>query len=788
MDDILDKINASIYAVDAQLDFEKIVAAINKRRGGSPMAENTVQSISRFIADRSPTRQHCDYFIDVLVPIAQPGPESDHSHEVLELLLNVCQFYDGSCRHLLDITKQGADVLNLFVTKDAFVRYDLTRLLRRLYSTYPIKIVTLLLSRPDVLADLVEMTGSGTSAFLRNEVLSFLVQISADPDPDLPSIIAYQGVTESIFDILMEEESGVSATEVSVQAIECLRNLVTNVKCSRYIRESGGCDLIAQFLEYALAPIIDHAHGIASIEDDDPESLQARINAGWAQTFQILIVADILMSDMESPDMKNVFVLNGLVGTLLTAGESLYLDAVARSACYSFIAHMVTGSEHIADSFVAREEPTAGLPMLWSLFRCLFDERTPIPVRAAIDSVVAAVCAASHNAQQQLVLALGLVPPVEDPLADYDELAEAPGRVVTSVLLHAAETVQCSIPDTAALAQQVWFALMAIGHFMRGNPEIQRSAMTLKMSDTSSLLQLVVRLVKNSLLPPEDPKTRASGTVVAAGAMHLLTEWTIGCPMLAAEVVGGDIELVKLVSESVCKDTPGRGIYAVFVGVLLTFSASNSSTREIVQSIMARIQSAIGLPQFNAILQDVFKSVSSKRKTPGLPPRVPYRFPMIDTLPTIGDGLAESVKALAPLFRQAVLDIYLGVDSRTSNIGHDVGDLIAAQHADIASLQAELAAERREFIDYRVAVSSGTDAILQESRRLSSLLAQLRRELQVSQVEIARLELMKAAEAVAMKQTIEELQQQVNALVANYNQLSELNGTVPPRIVEPAHL
>lgn len=581
------------------------------------------------------------------------------------------------------------------------------------------------------------MTQPASQEFVRNEALSFLVRLSADINPEMAPILAYQGVSDSVCSMLWDEEEQLVASEITNQGLELLRNLVANIKCSRYLRESGLCDHISRFVEIAVSPILNHARGIASALDDDPDALQGRIDEGWAHAERMLVIADILMSDMDHADMKFVFVTNGLVPTLLTVGDSLYLSDSARSRCYGFISHVAQGSTKASTYLTS----TQNGDIISALFQILVDERTPVSARASIDSIIAAVCDTAPEFTGRMVPLLGIGG------QGQDEHSQTVAQILTSILTYAHESLETVIKDDSALSQQVWYSFQTLGHIFRLNPDIIRSVLTLRMSERTTLADIIVGMANRHV-----GKTK----VVSGAVFQIAAEWACTVPEIPLRILQSDIRIPKQVLELASRSDESC---TVFLGACLQAAPKDP--------VLAAMRSGIDLASFDKTLRLMGEWKPEIPK--GIPSRVKFSYEKYFALPSLSPRFRTVVKDMLPAIRQAVLMAYLG-EGKTSGIDA----YMASQLEIIDSLEKELRAAKNELIDMQVKLTAGADYIVRENRMLHALNAQLREEQRVSESELQRIKVMKEAETTALTAIVDEQQTQINALLASYNQLSEL--------------
>ena len=746
MDTFLSRINASINAVDIQLEFERMVALIHKANGKDGFALAVQSTVGDFLRMSRPTDAHAQYIVDTISPLLSSPALDVDVHECIDLLVSLSSVRGKACTKLIDSPAGEFTVWSLVQHEDEFVKLGVVKLLRNLLKSSPSVMASQLLARPEVLADLVDSTRLGISSdFVRNESISFLFEVSqSSASQEIYPILAYQGISDSIFHLLMEDEHGVVTTEVTFQAMQCLVNLCSNALCCRYIRESGGCQQVTAFFEFALAPIFDHAQGFAS--EEDPETMENRIRAAWVQASRVLDIAEQLM---DSSDTKSVFVSNGLVQLVLVCGESLSLADEARARCYRFMARMVDNSPEIAELFTAPSETS---PVLWRLFSVLIEERTPLVVRFAIDEIVANVCESSELVAERLASMLGPSASLdsEDSMTAY--LNESPSKMASAILQHASGTVQFRIPDDSALAHQVWFTVSAVGHMTSRNIELQRAVANMRITEEASMMSVLKKLVLNSSLSAEQEGKDTTAEIVKTGALSLLAELVTALPSAAVSFL--DIETAKVLTDSVCEHS--SSIAAVVVGVLMLVLPDGMA-----DPLVAAIEGRIGLVTFFKLLE--------VRAGTGL------------TLPCSTAGFARVAAVVKPSIQKQILERHLGVSPVDSE--KELRAVIRHQAVQLEALEDEVATA----VDLSVSRHASRDFLVDENERLRSLVHQLKREVKIGEAEIARLKLKSHVETTTMKTVINDLNQQVQALLVAYQQSSELTGTTPGEAADSTH-
>ena len=740
MDEFLARVHESISVVDAQLDFEDLMSRINRTKYSPESFSSMTNQVESYVESHSLSDIQILKLVTIFAARLDAPESAKMTTEVFELLWSIVNHVSKISAGMVELYMGEIGLLKYLNNNDLYCKYYAVLILRKLLSCPGGRVGRYLLGTPEIMGDLVDMARSEeTSEFLRNEVITLLFKLTADTHhTELRSILVYQGLAEIIFELLIDDEDGTLPT-LSTEAIDCLDRLCRNGQSSRYIRESGGCDKIAEYIEYAMSPVIDHASGVSS--EEDPETLQKRIDSGWDLSEKVLHVAELLLDQTNG----EIYITNGLVRTLCTCGESLFLSDSARAICYQFIASLIT--EKMAQDFVDYDD--AHLPLLWTLFVQLIDERTPLPVRGALDSVVYHVCKQSGEAQQKLVSMLGSPSPEEfqdddddDPMNYY--ISQSPGRIVSSVLSHASnQFLESTIPQDSALAQQVWFSLRAVSHFVRGSVDLQRSVLNVRLNEQCTFGELVVKLAKSD-----------NGVIMSAAISVICEFLSGGGSNVLASTMMSDLEYIRFLIENVKKSDSK---FAPFLlSLLISLSGeSNGSAEVLIHSVE--------LPKLHKTVEQL---VNEKSKSVLL--KLPASMPV---------GFDECVARIGPSVNKGLLERYLASSSGKLETADCRDALLKQQQERIALLETELAAAKSDLTDVSVSLnaSAGQEFIVKENLSLWSVLRQLQKELQIVNDENEVLRKMNTTDSQTYRKIIEELHAQVAALALNNKQLTELD-------------
>jgi hypothetical protein len=632
-------------------------------------------------------------------------------------------------------------LFDLMQNDDAFIRFDVIRIMKLMASSSNDCFPSALLLKPKVLVDVVELARSkSTTEFLRNEAIQFLFKLSSDScSSEIKSYLAYQGLPDCIF-LLLSDENQIDSSLLA-EGIDCMLRLCQDQRSCRYIRETGGCEKITEFVTMALGPVLDHTHGIAS--EDDPETFQKRVDIGWSATSRILGVAQMLVSDLgNDAETIHVFFSNGLVPTLATCGESLFLSDQARATCFHFIASMVS-ARSIEKDFMRTQSTGTQLPLLWTLFSHMIDERTPLSVRDSIDEIIHSVCQASVTIQQTLLSMFSLAAEDED-LTDpvIYRIAQSPGRISASVLVHALDSLNDSVKDDAALVQQVWFSLTSLANFVRGNAELERSVINIRLTENATVGQMLLRLSKFKSRP------------VSIGAICVLSQLSASNPLIVRSMILPDFEFVKCLVE--CEDCAvSRRVTALLLGLLIV-----SGDSALVPAVLNAISERIGLPRMSMIMDEL---TNEKRKC-------------LKSLPMIPIGLDRFGRSVKPAIQRSLLEIYL--NAKPLDPETQLKSLMEHQQKRIIELDSQLETMNSQLVDALISrASADREWLLKENFMMRSVIIQQEREIKADESEIERLKKINETETGALKRVIEDLNQQVHALLVNNKQLTELVNT-----------
>ena len=618
MDDILTRISDSISAVDVQLDFERVQTRIRKKNAhSSPIGELT-SAINEFSKDHVPSAAHALYFTDVLLLSLHEAKDAADQHDLLDCLAQLIDLPTTDCTYFLDSTKDGREVFKFVKTNDGLVRFDVLRILRSSYFVNSVRLVFALLQEPDLLGEVVELARVDVTEFVRNEAITFLVQLSLDPSNDLTTILTFHGVAESLFELLLEPET---PKLVRIQAIQIVRNLMrSSPKCAQYISESGGCDQLISIIEFVLRPVLDHAAGVAE-ESYDPEEEAAMISENWTECMQLLSLIKLCQTSN----------ISSLIEILLTCVSSSIMETGAEIECYSFLCEFAF--EKKIQSYLS------------NFFNILFDEKTSRPIRDSIDKLIGSVLAHSETLREELL----------EQTATSD--SELPGGIVSSILSYA-ETA-ADIPKESALEAQVWFCLSILSN----------------LHICPNLVSVVVRLVGNS------------NNTVSTGALQVLAFWNVFLNM--------NVELASIAFQLIPTGTREGNIWCAFIGIGI---ARGEGTESLVKDV----------ENFYKVWENMKKSIF---------------FPKFFNL----------VLEMDLKLKEVLLNIYVS----QTGIAYDESPIMLTNE-----LEEKLAKIEQEFVDFRVRVNAGTEAILLENTQLRKLVYQLGEEIRVGESEIQRLSLM----------------------------------------------
>lgn len=736
MDEFIGRLQESIEVVDAQLDFDRLVSELH---GANIRLDSAITRIRSFLNPRSPSAAQVKSLLQYIVKNFGGIRDSSDLHDMLELIRDLIQSV-ASRSALVAVMTDEFGLFDLMQNDDAFIRFDVIRIMKLMVSSSNDCFSSALLSKPEVVADVVELARSkSTTEFLRNEAIQFLFKLSSDScSSEIQSYLAYQGLPDCIF-LLLSDETQMDSPLLA-EGIDCMLRLCQDQRSCRYIRETGCCEKITEFVTMALGPVLDHAHGIAS--EDDPETFQKRVDIGWSATSRILGVAQMLVSDVGNAETIHVFFSNGFVPTLATCGESLILSDQARATCFHFITSMVS-AKSIEKDFMRTQSTGTQLPLLWTLFSHMIDERTPLSVRDSIDGIIHSVCQASVTIQQTLISMFSLAAEDED-LTDpvIYRIAQSPGRISASVLVHALDSLNDSVKDDSALVQQVWFSLTSLANFVRGNAELERSVINIRLTENATVGQMLLRFSKFKSRP------------VSIGAICVLSQLSASNPFIVRSMILPDFEFVKCLVE--CEHcTVSRRVTALLLGLLIV-----SGDSALIPAVLNAISERIGLPRLSMIIDEL---TNEKRKC-------------LKSLPMIPIGLDRFVRSVKPTVQRSLLEIYL--NAKPMDPETESKSMMEHQQNRIIELESQLETMNSQLVDSLISRDSADrEWLLKENFMMRSVIIQQEREIKADESEIERLKKINEAETEALKRVIEDLNQQVHALLVNNKQLTELVNT-----------
>jgi hypothetical protein len=239
-----------------------------------------------------------------------------------------------------------------------------------------------------------------------------------------------------------------------------------------------------------------------------------------------------------------------------------------------------------------------------------------------------------------------------------------------------------------------------------------------------------------------------------SGAVAAISEFS-GSTTLGS-VIMQDIELLKLLVDSTAKE--GNKFSAVLLGLLVMLTDNQSS--ETLVSVIVRNE-ALGLPKLLKMIEEI--SLEKPKE-------------IIKNLPTVPVGFPEFLAVHRPTLRTAILERYLGISSGGDGLKYERDALLLDQQQKIRALESELEDAKNDLFDLSNSLkSSDKQFVLRENAAMKSLLRQLQKEVKVNEEEITRVRKIHEMETSTLKRVIEDLQAQINALLLNNKQLSELH-------------
>jgi hypothetical protein len=204
----------------------------------------------------------------------------------------------------------------------------------------------------------------------------------------------------------------------------------------------------------------------------------------------------------------------------------------------------------------------------------------------------------------------------------------------------------------------------------------------------------------------------------------------------------------------------------LLVGLLITLSGSNDSDN--LAAIVAK-QEGFGLTKLHKLILDL-----SAEK--------PKEF--CHQLPSLPCGFDEFVSLHKNAILNSILERYLKVSGRPLPDERDA--LLRHQQERLCALESDLQAARSDLVDIEVCLNStDKDFVVRENMLLRNVARLLKKEAQTLSSEAERLRKIRSCESNTYRDIIEDLQSQVNALLLNNKQLSELHVHAdgsPPKI------
>lgn len=692
-------------------------------------------------------------------------------------------------------TENGKQLLRILSARDVSTQYDAMVVLQNVYLRMPAPINTALLADPMALNRLMQVLQSCQVDYVRNESLSLLLLLTA-ANPDIQQIVTMQGLADTIFAMLAEEDLG-RGGKVARDLLQCLTNLSSNASCQRCIRETGGIASLVTAMDTALAGQRPCRGPGEEEEEGDLGSSAVEVppSARWAcflmlsdvaLTFadaagngSVSVGAATVEAQPEVPANRESLIRHGaldLLRHLPNLGVSLdaKLRLVSLFSCLE--------ASPLAASRLERPVQGASGASLLSLLSSLLLQPAAVPAGGQQGpqlecSLARTLCrAVRRHAPLQLALLASLSPQLEAAPGETP-----PGRSIVRLLESAAE----GRPD----AQRLWFAAHLLLSMLCDNASVQSALPSMRIAFPGSdgpaefgldLLFMAfsgcarrcVNLGPGDIsagesAPPQDAKLPPAALIAM---LKFFAYWLAVCPAAlvsfasspvmvpcAMELTSVDEELGSFFQVQI------EGLACVVMG--LCIKAEQGSVD--AAALMALLAGRVGIEGFQQRLERLFRGEALQR-----PPRSLAAFRWYSNRFRV--FLREQQQAIQR--RMVQLYVAEGIRGGSAALSEDVAD----QYKQLIRVQDE---KFREIQKENESLRGEVGAFMRRTLQASSLalvekVSALRLENDALQREMAQLEEENSQTVARLEHQLHhcrayvcELEQQHHSMAVGYEQI-----------------
>lgn len=679
--------------------------------------------------------------------------------------------------------ENGKQLLRVLSAPDISVKYDAMVLIQRVYLQMPGPIDAALLADPLAFGQLMQ-TLSGPE-HVRNESMGLLLLLTSS-NADIQTSVTFQGLVEMIFGML-EEEDLTRGGKICRDLMQCFMNLMSNVTCQKYVRESSGFALLVSAMSMALTGRRGDAEGD---DDDDFDQVDVPEDVRWA-CFGLLVDAALAIAGAGGGDGEAQPEASANQARLIrdgTLGLCQYLlDARVALQAKLRLAQLLEALEPCALAAMAFQSYDRGAPPLFILAESLLGASTPLVLRCALGRVLGRVLA--RHAKLQDFICGSLTPQLEVEVPPGG--VQPAGRQVVGLL------------EDAAAGQlepeRFWFALQITLAMLTANADVQSFCTALPVAVPSdagpaeTFLELMLRVfsavaracisglgsrqdVDGSLGSPESDGTTLDfehPAVALVGSLKLLTYWLASCPAALVPFATSPVTVPLVVDLTSLGAGCGpyfqsqiEGLASLLLGICIKAEDSDVDAA----SLMALVAGRVGIEAFQQKVDRLWRSEPLQKPARGLAEARLY-----------SGRFRTFVKEQKMSVQRRMVQLYVvggvGNDGKGA-LSEDVADhykqIIRVQDTELREVRKENEHLRREVENFMVrslhassaALSEKANALQAETEALHVEVGQLQEELEEQSRNLEH-------ERRSSRAHVAELERELHSVAVGYEQVEQ---------------
>eukprot|EP00929_Paragymnodinium_shiwhaense_P092910 TRINITY_DN52942_c0_g1_i1.p1 TRINITY_DN52942_c0_g1~~TRINITY_DN52942_c0_g1_i1.p1 ORF type:complete len:930 (+),score=251.88 TRINITY_DN52942_c0_g1_i1:120-2909(+) len=805
LDSVTQSILASAGSIEDIIDAESLIKRLAAEEKPSSRAGQRALSELKDFARRSPgvlvassgALQEILRAVEKLTP-ADEGEEDFDAVEPLQDTLELLSGLVGEkssdeetnrrgaevAEMILRCSENGKGILKLLNAKDVSTEYDAMILLQRIYHRLPAPIDAALLADPLSLGRLMQTMQSCHIDYVRNEALGMLILLTQS-NKDIQTIVTVQGLVETVFAILEEEELAAGG-KLSRDLIRCLTNLMGNPTCQKYIRESTGVSSLITAITIA---VTGKRPGEEAEEEED-DGFGPNRHADIPEESRWLCLSLLV-------DAALAFAGRGSEGSSeALANQDKLVRAGALALCKHLKGPVVATVAKLKivellealllNKLAAQTLQTYGRdrspPLLFVVVDVLLGATTPLPLRNALGRVVGR--AVVQHATLQSFICSSLSPQLSFEPEEREVIAPA-GRCIVETL----EDAAAGRPE----AGRLWFALHLAMAMLFGNRDVQSACVSMPVivprdaGPAVTFLELVLKAfsaciracdaapekkegeIGDSDEPPAEHE-KAPASLIAI--LKLMLYWMASCPAALAPFARSPVT-VPLVVELAAAAEMGdelaffqlhiEGLSSLLLGLCIEADDADVD----VGAIMALIAQRVGIEEFQQKVERLWRSEALQR-----PPRQIAKFRWY------GSRFRAFIRERQRTVQRRMVQLYVAgsVGTGGAALSEDVADhykqLIRVQDEELREVRKEnehLRGEVEAFMRKALQAKSAAmvekmDALELENDALHTEVAQLLKETEDRDAAYER-------ERGELRGAVVSLEQQLEAMAVGYEQV-----------------